>query len=1102
MLELRDVRKSYTTGSFTQAALDGVSIEFRDNEFVAILGPSGSGKTTLLNIVGGLDHYDSGDLVIDGVSTERYGDRDWDAYRNNRIGFVFQSYNLIPHQTVLANVELALTLSGVAPAERRRRAMAALDEVGLEEHAHNKPSQLSGGQQQRVAIARALVNDPPILLADEPTGALDSKTSIQIMGLLTAIAADRLVIMVTHNPELAEEYATRIVSLSDGRVAQDTNPVVAATEAPRQAEAARRTSMSFLTALGLSFSNLMTKKGRTLMTSFAGSIGIIGIAAILALANGVNAYIKKVEEDTLSMYPLTIQAQGFDMTSMLAASSGLAQDAHGSTGAEVEVREVPLMAKMFSSIGTNDLASLKLFIDDDGGGLRSLVSAVEYSYDVTPQIFSADTSNGPRQVSPDSALAAMGFRDMGSSALSAGMRTSVFSELVGTRSLVDEHYDVVAGRWPTHHDEMVVVLTESGGISDLALYAMGLRDPAELDAMVRDLREERDISPPTDTKSFTYAEVMAARFRLVAATDYYVYDNAFRVWADRSGDEARLKELVDEGEELRIVGVLRPNGDGPLSPGIYYTPELTAHIISQADGQQVVRDQLADPSMDIFTGQSFGSEPPPEEQLDLSSLFTIDEAAIAKAFKIDESALTFDLAGLDLDLSMPAIDLDPAKLRRWTCRLCSAGVLTSNPWCPLATPQLPEVQLPDVAPEQWGALLDAAVPLVQGYTTYAASFGLDPADVATVMPEYLATPEAMAALAAAPEAIGIDRTELTAAITNYVAWSAQRGLPPTDLQANFQAFVQEQSRTAMDQALASIDTSRLERQLQTELSSYLQQVMGSVMGDVTSQLGDTLRDQLGGAMESAMGDLPQKLQSAVSIDQDAFMAAFQPTKNREELAQVFMSMASRETASYESNLRKLGHAFLDQPSRIDIYPVDFESKGQVTTILDGYNERMRSAGNESKVITYTDLVGALMSSVTDIVNMISYVLIAFVAISLVVSSIAIGVITYISVLERKKEIGILRAVGASKRDIRRVFNAETIIVGFVAGLLGVGITALLTMPANAIVLHNFDVPNIAVLPWQAALVLVAVSMALTALAGLMPASSASRKDPVEALRSE
>ncbi len=1093
MLQLSEVRKSYTTGDFTQVALDDVSISFRDNEFVAILGPSGSGKTTLLNVVGGLDHYDSGNLVIDGVETSRYRDRDWDTYRNNRIGFVFQSYNLIPHQTVLANVELALTLAGVSPAERRRRAVEALEQVGLGDHVHKRPNQLSGGQMQRVAIARALINDPEILLADEPTGALDSHTSVQIMGLLTSIAQDRLVIMVTHNPELAEEYATRIVQLRDGVVSSDSDPFVPDDAAQEERSQARRTSMSFLTAIALSFNNLMTKKGRTLMTSFAGSIGIIGIAAILALANGVNAYIKGVEEDTLSMYPLTIESQGFDIGSMLAASAGLMDGGsdEGSTP-EGDVHEVQLLSTMFDGIGTNDLRSLKTYLDGDGGGIDSSVNSIQYSYDVTPQIFASDVSAGVRQVNPDTTMSSLGLAPSGAggSLLGSAGSSSVFSELVDDLSLVDTQYDVKAGRWPTGPDETVVVLSNNAGISDLALYAMGLRDSAELDEMVRQVVNEEEVSTPEEALGFSYDEVMDVTFRLIDATDRYRYDEQYGVWTDRSGDAAHMRSLVEAGETLRVVGVVQPNGDNSvLRPGIYYTSALTRQLMERAAGTEIVRSQLEHRDVNVFSGRSFAEDEANPEELDLASLITVDEAAIEKAFVFDESKLQLDLGGLD-DLSMPEIELDPSAMPE----LDLSAVMGDIDLTTLVRP-------PDNLEADAGQAGAVVAGLLQGYLDFTTAAGADPADTATNFPAFLASPEAARLLTATDPTA--EPGLVTRFVTGYLAHATANGLELADVGAGMQDFLASDAGQALQsEAMGLIDTSGLEAQLQGAITGYMEEVMATYMGEVSSQIGDALQTQITAALEDSMSQLTEQMSEAMSIDEDALTEAFSLNKNQEELTQLLMSMATTELNSVESNLRKLGYADPADPSTIEIYPVDFEGKGRVIEILDSYNERMRSEGAEDKVINYTDLVGALMGSVTDIVNMVSYVLVAFVAISLIVSSIMIGVITYISVLERKKEIGILRSIGASKRDIRRVFNAETLIVGFVAGALGVGITFLLTIPANAIVYSNFDVENVARLPWQAAIVLVLISMALTSLAGLIPASAASRKDPVEALRSE
>ena len=1043
MLQLRNIRKAYTTGSFTQTALDDVSISFRDSEFVAILGPSGSGKTTLLNIIGGLDHYDTGDLVIDGISTKKYKDRDWDTFRNNRIGFVFQAYNLIPHQTILANVELALTLSGVSRAERRTRALDALRKVGLGDHVDKKPSQLSGGQMQRVAIARALINDPEILLADEPTGALDSKTSVQIMDLLTEIANDRLVIMVTHNPELAEQYATRIVNLADGVIRSDSDPFDPAPEDMRASKKqVRRTSMSFLTALSLSWNNLLTKKGRTLMTAFAGSIGIIGIAAILSLANGVNSYIANVEEETLSEYPLSIENQGFDMTSLMtmgmgaqgsSSNSGNSQDAGqtGSSNGDADggtVGESKMVTGMFGSIGSNDLASLKEYLNNGDSGIDQYVNSIEYGYSITPQLFSSDTEDGVRQVNPDKSFSSIGFGSATSTngIMSSMMSTNVFYEMPNDPDLYQDQYDVVAGTWPQSYNDIVLVLTPNGKVSDFMLYTMGLRDHSELDDMVRAFANEEEVNAPDDYMTLTYDQLMGVTFKLVAATDYYQYDSDYHVWKNKSDDADYMRDLVNSGEDVHICGIVKPKAGAKitsLQTGFYYTSDMVSHIIDEAADSQIVKDQLADSATNVFTGKSFVEEADAEDSsFDMSSLFTIDGNKLQAAFQIDPDALSVDMSSVDL-----------------------SG----------ATSDLP------AAPE-----MDPSEFQVSGQPTI--------------------NKEAAAALMAAVE-------------KDYFAYyseQVQQGKPAPSFN---EYFATERAQKLISDALPGIiDTSEMQTEFAQKIQAYLQATMSSYMNQVVS----AMQTQMQAAMTQVMGQLSANMATAMHVDESAFADAFQMNMDEKELTELMMSLMSSEITSFDGNLNKLGYADYAKPASIDIYPKDFESKQGVIDILDGYNDKMKAEGEDDKAVSYTDIVGALMSSVTTIVNMISYVLVAFVAISLVVSSIMIGVITYISVLERKKEIGILRSIGASKGDIGRVFNAETVIVGLVAGLIGIGVTALGCIPANAIVYALFDVPNVAILPWQAAVILVAISVFLTFLSGLIPSSAASRKDPVEALRSE
>ena len=1092
MLQLLNICKSYTTADFTQTALDNVSVSFRDNEFVAILGPSGSGKTTLLNIVGGLDHYDSGNLIIDGISTEQYKDKDWDAYRNNRIGFVFQSYNLIPHQTVLSNVELALTLSGVSRAERHDRAVAALEQVGLGDHINKKPSQLSGGQMQRVAIARALINDPEILLADEPTGALDSKTSVQIMDLLTEIANDRLVIMVTHNPELAEDYATRIVTLTDGVIRSDTDPFDPTAEDMRESEKpARRTKMSFLTALALSFKNLMTKKGRTLMTAFAGSIGIIGIAAILALANGVNNYIKSVEEETLSEYPLQIQSTGFDMTSMMFGAAGESAEASGAGGTEEKpedsVHVVEMVSNMVSSIGSNDLASLKEYLDSGESDIDQYTSAIEYTYSVAPQIFSADAEK-LRQVNPDKSFSALGLGSSTSSnsLMSMSMSTDTFYEMPSDPNLYEYQYDVKAGRWPENHNEVVLVLTGNGGISDFMLYTLGLRDSAELDDMVKKFAAEEEVTAPTDMEDPSYEDILGVSFKLVNAADYYVHDDEFNVWKDKTDDEAYMRELVENGEDIEVVGVVQPRDDATatmLSSGINYPATLTDYVIEEAADSAIVKDQIAHPDTNVFTGKPFDDEDGDEDSFSMESLFTIDGDAIQAAFKFDESALTSGLSGMSLDLSGLSLDMGSLPAFDGSAIAIDPTSIDMGQYLDFSDIKL---DLGDVQPDMDSAKMQAAMKeIMEGFNPWYKNWAQE-----QVAQGKVPTMEDGAKAY-------LESEEVQQKIADAIMGSINMDQATEALQAQLQQQIgakMQQAVPAMAQALQG----QLQASISTAMSSYMQNVLGAYM----QQMQAAIETQVSAAMQQSMSQIAANMSNAMSIDESAFQNAFQMNMSEEELGELMMSLMNTEDTSYDNNLKKLGYADPAKPGGIDIYPIDFESKEKVIEILDGYNDRMTADGQEDKVITYTDFVGTLMSSVTDIVNMISYVLVAFVAISLVVSSIMIGVITYISVLERKKEIGILRSIGASKGDISRVFNAETIIVGFTAGVIGIGLTALACIPANAIVYSLFDVANVASLPWQAAVILVAISVFLTFLAGLIPSSAASRKDPVEALRSE
>lgn len=1082
MLELKGICKRYVTQSFTQVALDSVSLAFRDNEFVAILGPSGSGKTTMLNVIGGLDHFDFGDLLIDGISTKDFRDRDWDAYRNNRIGFVFQSYNLIPHQTILENVELALTLTGVGHAERRQRAREALEAVGLGEHVNKRPSQLSGGQMQRVAIARALINDPEIVLADEPTGALDSTTSVQVMDLLKDVARDRLVIMVTHNPELAYQYATRIVNLADGKITDDSDPFDAAEAARREAKPTRKTSMSFMTALGLSARNLMTKKGRTAMTAFAGSIGIIGIAAILALSNGVNNYIKKVEEDTLSSYPLTISKQDYDLSSMM-GGQGAAEDSEDASGASdseddsVEKSDkipvVTAVKDMFASVKSNDMTSFKAWLDDGGDGIDKEVNAIQYSYGVTPVVYRAGKGDEkPVRLVPNAMTEAMsGGASSAATVSMESMGTSVFNEMIDDQSLLDSQYDVVAGHWPTSANEAVMVLSSRGTVGDYTLYSIGALDINELNDLVNSaMTADGGVETPEAAADFTYDDALSTTFKVLSPADAYRKNEETGTWTDMSGDTDFMAAKVADGIDVRIVGMVRPNetaNASALSPGIAYTHALTRQLMERAADSQIVQEQLAHPETDVFTGKTFDElQGEAKQGVDLSSMFSVDEAALKSAFSFDTSALSgaaggmdlsgIDLSGLDVDLSGVGKDIDFSDIMAKAPTPDFSGVFDGL----------------ELTPEQVQQVGTLANQLFVGFMQSDQFKALTPEDLK-------------------------DASKLAAAFSTYL----ESDTAAQQILAQLKALGGDALAERLQQAMTDY--------VQKQLAPYLQQAMDQMMKSISDQIAATVSAQLKAGAAGLMGQMATQmsssfanLASAMRVDASAFARAIHFNMDAGDLSSLMMSYAKASKLTYDNNLTTLGYADEADPISVKIFPRDFEAKERVLDHIDAYNKQVKAAGHDEQAISYTDYMGIIMGSVTDIVNTISLVLIAFVSISLVVSSIMIGIITYISVLERKKEIGILRAIGASKRNVANVFNAETFIEGLIAGVFAIVVVVAVSFPVNAWALAAKQVPNLMSLPVQDALVLIAISVLLTVVAGLLPARSASKKDPVEALRSE
>ncbi len=1172
MLQIKNISKTYKTGNLVQRALDDVSLNLRDNEFVAILGPSGSGKTTLLNIIGGLDRYDSGDLIINGISTKKYKDRDWDSYRNHTVGFVFQSYNLIPHQTVLANVELALTISGISGKERRERAIKALEEVGLGEQIHKKPNQMSGGQMQRVSLARALVNNPDILLADEPTGALDSETSIQVMDLLKEVAKDRLVVMVTHNPELAYQYATRIVKVKDGKLLEDSDPYeIPEGEAPEPVHKNMgKSSMSFLTALSLSFNNLKTKKARTILVSFAGSIGIIGIAMILSLSHGVNKYIEDMEEKTMSEYPLQITKTTTNMMSM----SEDMMSSKKATSTDNKVREMQILTQMVSGTEYNDLKSLKTYLESGQSDIKNQTKAIEYDYGITPQIYLQEDNGDVRKVCPDQTLSSL----TGSSSMMLAMMGSSgmeqFHALPENEALYKDQYDVKAGHWPENDHECVVILTQNGQLYDMTLYSLGLKSGEELDKILKAVKEDQSVEINEEPGAYDYNDFLGITLKLVNASDYYVYDDEFSVWKDKSDNQQYVKDLIKNGEDLKVVGVVQPKEGQDftmLTAGVGYPASLLDHVIDKAAQSDIVKDQLKDKKTNVFNGKSF-DDPDDEGGLNMEDLFKIDEEAFKDAFKIDTSRMNMDTSAFS-DMDFSGVDMSD---------LIDADAL-SGAMPSFSTKDIQDILngvsvnlTKDTMTELFNALLKG----------YQDSVGDDPATDITGLTaglkQYLTSDEAVQYLSQKlkdilqPQLEGVITEDMLKSFVGRVMEDYQdfalKQENPDDFNANFRAYLETDAVSRiLSEELAGIkdklsgvtitddqikeiltdlangygeyakannlaqpdkiqaaflkyissdagqklllqyvekivDTKTLQANLQNKMASVmggftneLTSQISSAMGKVMEQVGTNLQKSMGNAMTSLMGNM----QDIFSIDPDAFAKAIQVNMSEDDLQELMTSLMTTGTVSYESNLNKMGYADEDDPQTISIYPIDFDSKQVVDQIIEDYNDDMKNSGQDDKVISYTDMVGMMMSSVTSIVNMISYVLIAFVAISLVVSSIMIGVITYISVLERRKEIGILRAIGASKGNVGAVFNAETFIIGLLAGVIGIVLTLIAIFPTNYIihtVSGNTDVN--AALPIGAAFILIALSVVLTLLGGLIPANKASKSDPVTALRTE
>lgn len=1207
MLQIKHISKQYKTGDLVQMALNDVTLNFRDNEFVSILGPSGSGKTTLLNIVGGLDRYDSGDLIINNVSTKNYKDRDWDSYRNHTIGFVFQSYNLIPHQTVLANVELALTIGGISKKERKKRALDALEQVGLRDQAHKKPNQMSGGQMQRVAIARALVNNPDILLADEPTGALDTETSVQVMELLKEVAHDRLVIMVTHNPELAEEYSTRIVKLKDGKIIDDSDPFVpdvAGLEPPKHKNLGK-SSMSFLTALSLSLNNLMTKKARTILTAFAGSIGIIGIALILSLSTGFQNYIDKIQEDTLSSYPLSVYEETADITSALLSMVSEQGEAKGND----IVAEQQYISTMFSNIGTNDLKSFKTYLEENEDEVNEMVSLVQYQYSVQPMVFTVDCNDEIAQLNPNTLLSSIS--GTSSSMMMSTTTSSVFYQMIDDKKMLEDQYDVLAGEWPDAYDEAVLVLSEPNGISDLLVYCLGLRDDAELKDMMAKLMAGESVETTNESMEFTYEELMDISLKVVDATDTYKYNAEYDIYEDMSKDQDYMQDVYDNALDLKIVGIVcakEGTTSMSLSPGVAYTRALTEYVISKAEESEIVQKQMADREVDVFSGKRFDDDSE-DSGLDFGDMISVDTDMLSDAFGVNiseddisamtqgymteiSSAITTDTSAAQNAFNSTLVTMTTDMLNDYVdnnynammqCAVIKMSdvetvvntyMQSSDCQALLASLEASYLIPKDTFATMYSELLKG---ILQGYIGMAAvnqGTGSIPSQGTIDIPTQGTTdiPTQDTTDSTVQDGTGSDTSNdvdadtnvdsstdentdtSTSADTSDVAVSASTEDMTNDTDAGISTVTEGESSTdsgintesesSTDAGINTVTESESNTengivadngtttipdvttqgstsmfpQTSTELSAVLtKELVATLVPQLTGQ--DAIvsaSEEIASVMTEAVmqktiltkvgeltGELMGSMASAFNVDQDAIAGAFNFDLSEEELTRLMEAMTSGSVEkNADNNLLTLGYQSLDEPTSISFYFMDFDSKESFVNFLKDYNEKMEAV-DEDKVINYTDITGILMSSVSTIVDSVTYVLIAFVSISLIVSSIMIGIITYISVLERTKEIGVLRAIGASKGNISSIFNAETFIVGLFSGLLGVGVTSALIPPINYIIhtlTGNTDIN--AVLPLVSATILTVLSIVLTLISGLIPSKQAAKKDPVLALRSE
>ena len=1064
MLELKKVTKIYKTENLEQKALNNVSLSFRKCEFTSILGPSGSGKTTLLNIIGGLDKYTSGDLIINGVSTKKYKDSNWDSYRNHRIGFVFQTYNLISHQTVLQNVVLALTLSGISKSEAQEKAKKALYDVGLKEHIYKKPNQLSGGQMQRVAIARALVNDPDIILADEPTGALDSETSIQIMKLLKKISDNKLVIMVTHNPEIANEYSNRIITLKDGQVTSDTNPFNSKRIEKEKSSKIKKTSMSFFTALNLSFNNLMTKKARTVLVSLAGSIGIIGIALILSLSTGFQRYIDKIQEDTLSSYPLTIYEENADMTQMLLSMMGSKET---DDMEENKVYERDFVTSMFGNVSKNDLRNFKSYIEKNYNEVEKDITSIKYSYSVSPMIYS-NYNDKIVQLNPNTL-----FTTIYQSNNMFSQYSNVYNEMIDDTESLEESFDILAGSWPKEYNELIIVLSEKHTIADMLVYYLGLRDPEELNDMVSKMMAGETVEIKNTPYEFTYDELMNIELRLINNADIYKYNSKYKIYEDWSDNENYIKSLYDDAIKLKIVGVVAPKkgiNSMALQNGVAYTHKLTEYIINNAKNSDIVKKQLEDLDVDVFSNTVFG-EKNSNTGLDFEDLIKVDKKQLESAFNIniDEKTLKNKTEGYMKEISSSITADTSTSLNDFNKNLKNISKSIMNDYI--------------------------KKPLHKGNSILGEVPVLYEKDVDKVISNYMKSTDG--------------KNKLSSLEKKYV-------IPSDVFKSTYSSLISGMLKGyinvyASNDPTFSSDTSNKGAALTSQVvdptvNEFMKQAIVVNASDqfAIKMTEAVMQKEILTSVGNLSATLMNSLANAFDVSPEKIASAFKFDLSEDELKRIMSAMSNANNGgSGKSNLIKLGYQDYNDPTSISFYFNSFDSKEHFIDFIETYNKKMEKNEDEDKVINYTDTTGILMGSVKTIVNSVSYVLIAFVSISLVVSSIMIGVITYISVLERTKEIGILRAIGASKRNVSSIFNAETFIIGLLSGLIGIGIS-LIIIPIINIIIHNLtgNTDINAVISVQACVILIVLSIILTLIGGLIPSKKASKQDPVIALRTE